>query len=812
MAYDLEQKRVFRNTLEIKVQRMFGRTLRNASQDQVYRAISQVVADMVKEKWAYSRELMYDYPERELYYLSMEFLMGRALGNNLINLEIEDLAAHVCTDLGLDLEAIREAEPDAGLGNGGLGRLAACFMDSLATLGLRAHGCGIRYEYGLFKQGIIDGYQVEIPDPWLENGNSWEIALPEESEIVKFGGFVETREENGRLVYEHKGYQSVRAVPYEIPVLGYDSSVVNSLRLWAARATKYLDMALFGQGRYRDALEEKELAEVISKVLYPEDNHPEGKALRLKQQYFFVSASMQSIVRTYKKQHGPKIQDFSKRVVVHINDTHPALAIPELMRILLDEEGLGWEEAWTITKSTFAYTNHTIMEEALERWPQDLFRDLLPRLWDIVYEINERFCADLWKRYPGEWDRIARMAVISDREVKMANLCIVGSFSVNGVAQLHTNILTNKVFKDFYEYFPEKFISITNGITFRRFLLKSNRGLAALITDQIGNGWIKHPRELEGFRTYANCQEIQDELARIRHSNKLALAEHISEQNGILVDPYSIFDVQIKRLHEYKRQLFNVLHILYLYNRLLDDPDLPIPSRTFIFGAKAAPGYRMAKLIIKLIHDVGERINNDSTIQDKLKVVFLENYRVSLAEKIIPAADVSEQISTAGKEASGTGNMKFMLNGALTVGTLDGANVEIDQAVGRENIFIFGLTSDEISKYYQDGRYGPYELYLSDPFLKQVLDQLVNGFINKEYPDLFREIYHGLLYGHGGMADPYFVLKDFNSYVEVQEEVGRQYCQPKIWWRKAILNISSAGYFSSDRTVMEYNNRIWKLG
>lgn len=811
MIVNAEQKKVFRVALETKIQRMFGRTIRGASKEQIYQAISQVVADLVKEQWAYSRELMRGHAEKEVYYLSMEFLMGRALSNNLINLGIEDLVTEVCHDLGLEFQEVQEVEPDPGLGNGGLGRLAACFLDSLATLGYKATGCGIRYEYGLFKQRIMDGYQVEVPDSWLENGTSWEIALPEETEIVKFGGFVEVKEGDGRLIYEHKGYQSVRAVPYEVPILGYRSDVVNSLRLWAARATKHLDMSLFGQGKYLDALEEKELAEVISKVLYPDDNHPEGKALRLKQQYFFVSASIQSIVHQYRKQYGGNFADFPSHVAIHINDTHPALAIPELMRILLDEEGLNWEQAWVITKNTFAYTNHTIMEEALERWPEGLFRDLLPRLWDIVYEINERFCQEIWNRYPGDWERCARMSLIANHEVKMAHLCIVGSFSVNGVAQLHSDILREQVFQEFAEFYPEKFTNVTNGVTFRRFLLKANKGLANLLNERIGSGWIKSPEELGNFLSYQEDQKTQKALAQIRYENKMNLAKYILEHNQVVVDPNSIFDVHIKRLHEYKRQLLNILHVLYLYNRLLEDSSFTIHPRTFIFGAKAAPGYGTAKLIIKLIHDVAERVNNDRSISDQLKVVFLENYRVSLAEVIIPAADVSEQISTAGKEASGTGNMKFMLNGALTIGTLDGANVEIDQAVGRDNIFIFGLTAAQTNQYYLDGSYRPYDIYLSDPHIKQVLDQLVNGFVNAQHPQLFQDLYHGLLHGHGGMADPYFVLKDFSSYKEAHEAVNEQYQRPELWWKKAIINIGNAGYFSSDRTIEEYNQKIWKL-
>lgn len=811
MKNDPKQRQAFEDALERKVKRLFGRTLKGSSRSQIYKAIAEVVADLVKEKWAYSRELTHYQGGKELYYLSMEFLMGRGLKPSLINLDIENMVSAVCAGLGLDLKEILELEPDAGLGNGGLGRLAACLLDSLTALGFKAHGCGIRYEYGLFRQGIVDGYQVEVPDPWLEGGNSWEVCVPEESETVKFGGYVEARNDDGHLVYEHKGYHSVKAVPYDIPITAYGSEMVNSLRLWAARSTKHLDMNLFGQGRYRDAMEEKELAEVISKVLYPEDNHPEGKTLRLKQQYFFVSATIQSIIRKYKREHGSDWPNFPKRVVIHINDTHPALAIPELLRILLDEEGLSWDEAWQITRSSFAYTNHTVMEEALERWPEGMFRDLLPRLWDIVYEINERFCADLWTRYPGDWERIAKMAIIAYNEVRMANLCIVGSFSVNGVAELHTKILKEEVFGEFSEYFPEKFSSVTNGISFRKFLVEANPKLADLITEEIGPDWISDYKALEKLAPSADKAAFQQALAEIRRENKAYLAGYIADHNQISVDPDSIFDIHIKRIHEYKRQLLNILHVLHLYNRLRDESDFTMHPRTFIFGGKAAPGYRMAKLIIKLIHSVGNVVNNDPKVKDLLKVVFVEDYRVSLAEKLIPAADVSEQISTAGKEASGTGNMKFMLNGALTIGTLDGANVEIDQAVGRDNTFIFGLTAEEVADYYQTGSYRPYELYLSDPYLRQVLDQLINGFLDPGHPDMFREIYHGLLYGHGGMADPYFVLKDFGAYRKAHLQIDSQYRNPKMWWKKSVLNIASAGRFSSDRTVQDYNNRIWKL-
>ncbi len=802
-------KEEFRIALEDKMERMFGRTLKNASKSNLYKAISMVVRDLIMEKWVYSRETFHNNPERELYYLSMEFLMGRALGNNLLNLEIEDVVKETLKELGYDLEEIRENESDAGLGNGGLGRLAACFLDSLSTLALPGHGLGIRYEYGLFKQKIIDGYQVELPDSWLEDGNIWEIPLPEEAEIVKFGGFVESHIVDGRMIFEHKGYQSVKAVPYEMPVLGYNSPLVNSLRLWTARSTKHFDLNLFGQGRYLDALEEKELAEVLSKVLYPEDNHREGKALRLKQQYFFVSASIQSIVHDFKSQ-GNNIRDFAKKRVIHINDTHPALAIPELMRILIDEEYLGWDEAWDITRRTFAYTNHTVLEEALEKWPADMFRQLLPRIWDIVNEINERFCRSLWEIYPGDWQRIASMAIINDKQVCMANLCIVGSFSVNGVAEQHTQILKDQVFRRFYEFTPEKFMGITNGITFRRFLLKANPSLANLISSYIGNSWTLNSLELKKLKLFQNDQDFQLALKDIRRNNKIKLAKYIKETSGVLVDPDSLFDVQIKRLHEYKRQLLNILHILYLYNRIIDGNFDMVPH-TFIFAAKAAPGYRMAKLIIKLIHSVGEKINNDPRTRGLIKVLFLENYRVSLAEKIICASDISEQISTAGKEASGTGNMKLMLNGALTIGTLDGANIEIMEAVGKDNILIFGLNADEIEESRKLGTYKTLNLYENDAELKQVLDQLIGGYLDSEHPEIFREIYTGLLFGYGGIADPYYVLADFRSYAKAHAKANQIYQSPKDWWQKSIINIANAGMFSSDRTIEEYNERIWRL-
>lgn len=804
-------KKEFKRTLENKSQRMFGRSLNAVSKRQMYKVVSNAVRDLVMERWSYSRETVHRRPERELYYLSMEFLMGQSLGMNALYIEVEGLVQAVLEDLGMSLEEIGDQEPDAGLGNGGLGRLAACFLDSLATIGLPAHGYGVRYEYGLFRQRIVDGYQIELPDSWLEDGNPWEVSAPEEAVIVNFGGYVEQVRDKGRTVFRHEGQQRVKAVLYEVPVVGFKSPVVNSLRLWGARAVKHMDMDLFGQGKYMDAVEEKELAEVISKILYPEDNHPEGKALRLKQQYFFVSASIQNIMRIYKERD-QDIRELAERIVIQINDTHPALAIPELMRILLDEEGLSWDEAWDITTNVFAYTNHTILEEALEKWPDGLFQELLPRLWDIVCEINERFCRMLWQRYPGDWDRIASMAIVADGQVKMAHLSIVGSFSVNGVAQLHADILKDIVFKNFYELYPEKFRGITNGITFRRWALKANPGLTELVSSRIGSEWINNPVDLERFAQFAKDPEVHASLQDIRRERKTALADAIEKHNGIRVSPDSIFDVQIKRLHEYKRQLLNVLHIMHLYNQILDNPQVDLYPRTFIFGAKAAPGYRTAKLIIKLIHDVGELINNDNRIGDKLKVVFLENYRVSLAELIIPATDVSEQISTAGKEASGTGNMKFMLNGALTVGTLDGANVEIEEEVGADNMFIFGLSSSRVNQYYREGTYNAQAVAARNPALQRVLTQLVDGFLDAEKPQMFGELYQGLLYGHhGGMADPYFVLEDFDSYCRAQQRVDALFRDRDSWWEKAVINIAKAGRFSSDRTIAQYNEEVWRL-
>lgn len=802
------KKKEIKDAIETKLQGLFGVRIEQASKRQIYKAVAMVVRDQIMEKWAYSEEKVSEENGKQLYYMSMEFLMGRALSNNLINISRSEPFDAACRDLGIDLNEIKQVEADPGLGNGGLGRLAACFLDSLATSRLAGHGCGIRYEYGLFRQKIVDGYQTEVCDPWLEDGHIWEVEKPEEAAIVNFGGSVTRWEDGGRVRFLHKDYQTVKAIPYDVPILGFDSPVINTLRLWGARSTKHIDMSLFNRGEYIRALADNNLAEVISQVLYPEDSHEQGKSLRLKQQYFFVSASIQSIVRKFKN-NGNSIENFADKTVIHINDTHPALAVPELMRVLL-EEGLSWDEAWAIARNTFAYTNHTIMHEALERWPVDLFRRLLPQIFAIVEEINERFCRDLWKVYPEDWETISDMAIIAHNEVRMANLAIAGSFCVNGVSGLHADILKQQVFSKFYHAFPTRFRGITNGITHRRFLYNANPELSSLITREIGKDWVVQPLKLKTFEKSASQQHVQDQLRDIRRKKKDALAAYIYSHNGVVVDVNSIFDVQVKRLHEYKRQLLNILHVMSLYNRLRENPSLPMHPRTFIFSAKAAAAYHMAKLVIKLITTVGDRVNNDRTIQDKLKVVFLENYRVSLAELIIPATDVSEQISTAGKEASGTGNMKFMINGALTVGTLDGANVEMSEAVGLENIYIFGLTAPEVNELYLSGNYRPWDIYDTDEDIRLVLDQLINGFYGPDR-NLFRPIYDSLLYGNGTIADPYLVLKDFNAYRQIHEQIGRDYAVPSLWWKKSILNIANAGVFSSDRTIAEYNEQIWKL-
>ena len=740
-----------------------------------------------------------------VYYMSMEFLMGRALGNNMINLLCYDDVRETLEELGLDLNLIEDQEPDAALGNSGLGRLAACFLDSLATLGYPAYGCGIRYRYGMFKQKIENGYQVEVPDNWLKYGNPFEIKRDEYAVEVKFGGYVDVEMHNGRQKFVQKGYQSVRAVTYDMPIVGYGNHIVNTLRIWDAEAINNFNLDSFDKGEYQKAVEQENLARTICEVLYPNDNHMAGKELRLKQQYFFISASVQRAIAKYKETHDD-IRKFHEKVTFQLNDTHPTVAVAELMRILVDEEGLEWDEAWEITRKTCAYTNHTIMAEALEKWPIELFSRLLPRVYQIVEEINRRFVIEIQNKYPGDQEKIRKMAILYDGQVRMAHLAIAGSYSVNGVARLHTDILKKRELKDFYEMMPEKFNNKTNGITQRRFLLHGNPLLASWVTDKIGDDWITNLDHLKHLKVYVDDEKCQQEFMNIKYQNKVRLAKYIKEHNGIDVDPRSIFDCQVKRLHEYKRQLMNILHVMYLYNEIKAHPDMDIVPRTFIFGAKAAAGYYTAKLTIKLINAVADKINNDPSINGKIKVVFIEDYRVSNAELIFAAADVSEQISTASKEASGTGNMKFMLNGALTLGTMDGANVEIVEEVGKENAFIFGLSADQVMEYEKNGNYNPRDVYNNNQDVRQVLTQLVNGFYSPENPELFRALYDALL-----EKDTYFTLLDFDSYKEAHNRIDAAYRDEEHWARTAMLQTASAGKFSSDRTIEEYAKEMWHL-
>ena len=743
--------------------------------------------------------------------MSMEFLTGRFLGNNIISLCEQKEIEEALSELGFDLNSIEDQERDPALGNGGLGRLAACFLDSLASLGYPAYGCGIRYRYGMFKQQIRDGYQIEVPDEWLKDGYPFEIRRAEYATEVKFGGYVETEWDGKRNHFVQKGYQSVMAVPYDIPIVGYGNNVVNSLRIWDAQPVNTFNLSEFDKGDYQKAVEQENLAKTIVEVLYPNDNHYSGKELRLKQQYFFISASVQRAIKKYKEKHDD-IHKFYEKASFQLNDTHPTVAVAELMRILLDEENLEWDEAWEITTKTCAYTNHTIMAEALEKWPIELFSRLLPRVYQIVEEINRRFVAQIQQRYPGDNDKIRRMAIIYDGQVRMAYLAIVGSFSVNGVAKLHTEILEKQELRDFYEMMPEKFNNKTNGITQRRFLLHGNPLLADWVTDKIGNEWITDLSNIKKLSVYVDDEKCQQEFMNIKYQNKIRLAKYIKEHNGIDVDPRSIFDVQVKRLHEYKRQLMNILHVMYLYNQLKDNPNMDIVPRTFIFGAKAAAGYKRAKLTIKLINNVANVINNDKSIGGKLKVVFIEDYRVSNAELIFSAADVSEQISTASKEASGTGNMKFMLNGALTIGTMDGANVEMAEEVGKDNMFIFGASADEIINLENNGGYNPMDIFNNDQDIRRVLMQLINGYYSPQDPELFRDIYNSLLNTQSSdRADTYFILKDFRSYAEAHKKIDQAYRDEKWWARTAMLNTASAGKFSSDRTIEEYVRDIWHL-
>ncbi|WP_163184209.1 glycogen/starch/alpha-glucan phosphorylase [Neobacillus sedimentimangrovi] len=790
-------KESFKETFKIRVEMLCGKSFSESTSRDHYETLGLMIREYVSNDWIKTNEKYLAVKGKQVYYLSIEYLLGKLLRQNLINLGVEGLVEKGLEELGIDLVELEEIEPDAGLGNGGLGRLAACFLDSLASLNLPGHGHGIRYKHGLFEQKIVNGYQVELPEQWLRSGNVWEICKADLAVQIPFWGKVEAKIENGRLVFHHLHTETVTAVPYDVPVVGYHCKTVNTLRLWNAEPAQF--------PINKDILQYKRRTEAISEFLYPDDTHDEGKILRLKQQYFLVSASLQSIIRSYKKQHG-SLNELHHQICIHINDTHPVLAIPELMRILIDEEGFGWDEAWHITKNTISYTNHTTLSEALEKWPIHIFQPLLPRIYMIVNEINERFCRELWEETPGDWERIAKLSIIADGYVKMAHLAIVGSFSVNGVASLHTEILKEREMQPFYQLYPNKFNNKTNGIAHRRWLLKANPKLSSLISDRIGSSWTSAPHELINLLKYQDDRSFLKELGKIKRANKEMLADIIYKQNGVSVDPQAIFDVQVKRLHAYKRQLLNVLHILHLYNRILEDSSFRMIPRVFIFGAKASPGYYYAKKIIKLINTIADKVNNDPRVGDQMKVIFLENYRVSLAEKIFTAADVSEQISTASKEASGTGNMKFMINGALTIGTLDGANIEIHERVGDENIFIFGLTAEEVLHYYRHGGYDSDEYYHHDSRIQQIVDQLVNGF----FPDVhneFEPIFDSLLEEN----DQYFVLKDFASYAETQRKIEEAFKDQISWQKKCLVNIAHAGYFSSDRTIKEYAKDIWDI-
>ena len=806
------KKEEFKKAVKENVKMLYRKTIDEATQQQIFQAVSLAVKDVIIDNWLATQKQYEKDDPKIVYYLSMEFLMGRALGNNLINLTAYKEVKEALDELGFDLNVIEDQEPDPALGNGGLGRLAACFLDSLATLGYCAYGCGIRYHYGLFKQKIEDGYQIEVPDNWLKDGYPFELRRPEYAKEVHFGGYVrvEYDPEKGGNKFIHEGYQAVKAIPYDMPITGYDNDVVNTLRIWDAEPIVDFELDSFDKGDYKKAVEQENLARNIVEVLYPNDNHYAGKELRLKQQYFFVSASLQAAIAKYKKKHGD-IHKLYEKVTFQMNDTHPTVAVAELMRILMDEEGLGWDEAWEVTTKSVAYTNHTIMSEALEKWPIELFSRLLPRVYQIIEEINRRFILEIQAKYPGNYEKIKKMAIIYDGQVKMAHLAIAAGYSVNGVARLHTEILKNQELKDFYEMMPEKFNNKTNGITQRRFLLHANPLLADWITEHIGPDWVTDLPQLKKLAVYADDEKALQEFMNIKFKNKERLAKYILEHNGVEVDPHSIFDVQVKRLHEYKRQLLNILHVIYLYNQIKMHPEMEFYPRTFIFGAKASAGYATAKKIIKLINSVADVVNNDASINGKIKVVFIENYRVSNAEWIFAAADVSEQISTASKEASGTGNMKFMLNGAPTLGTMDGANVEIVEEVGAENAFIFGLSSDEVINYENNGGYDPNVIYNTDEEIRQVLMQLINGTFSND-TELFRDLYDSLLNTKNtDRADRYFILADFRSYADAQKRVEAAYRDEKGWAKKALLNTACSGKFTSDRTIQEYVDDIWHL-
>ena len=805
-------KAEFKAAVKENVKTLFRKNVEEATQEQLFQAVSYAVKDTIIDQWMESQKAFEEQEPKIVYYLSMEFLMGRALGNNLINLTQYKEVKEALEEKGIDLNVIEDQEPDAALGNGGLGRLAACFLDSLASLGYCAYGCGIRYRYGMFKQKIENGFQVEVPDNWLKNGNPFELRRPEYAKVVKFGGNVRIQynPETKRNDFIHENYSSVRAVPFDMPIVGYGNHVVDTLRVWDAEAINDFQLDQFDKGDYHKAVEQENLARNIVEVLYPNDNHYAGKELRLKQQYFFISASVQEAVDKYEKKYGD-LHKMHEKVAFQLNDTHPTVAVPELMRILMDEKGFEWDEAWEVTTKVCAYTNHTIMAEALEKWPIELFSRLLPRIYQIVEEINRRFLMEIDQKYPGNQDKKNAMAIVHNGQVRMANLAIVGGHAVNGVAQLHTEILKKDVLKDFYEMMPEKFNNKTNGITQRRFLLHGNPLLADWVTDKIGSEWITDLSQISKLKLFVDDPKAQFEFMNIKYQNKQRLAKYILEHNGVEVDPRSIFDVQVKRLHEYKRQLMNILHVMYTYNQIKQHPEMEYYPRTFIFGAKAAAGYRRAKLTIKLINAVADVINNDASINGKLKVVFIEDYRVSNAEMIFAAADVSEQISTASKEASGTGNMKFMLNGAPTLGTMDGANVEIVEEVGEENAFIFGLSSDQVINYEQNGGYNPMDIFNNDYEIREVLMQLINGTYSQD-TELFRDIYNSLLNTQSSdKADTYFILADFRSYIEAQKRVEAAYRDEKGWARMAMMNTACSGKFTSDRTIEEYAKDIWNL-
>ena len=807
------EKETFKNDVKENVRTLYRKEIEEATPQQIFQAVSYAVKEAIVDDWLATQKTYEKEDPKTVYYMSMEFLMGRALGNNLINMTAYKEVKEALDEMGIDLNVVEDQEPDAALGNGGLGRLAACFLDSLASLGYAAYGCGIRYRYGMFKQKIKDGYQVEVPDNWLKDGNPFEIRRDEYAKEVRFGGTIRVQynEQTKKEDFIQENYESVLAIPYDMPIVGYGNHVVNTLRIWDAQAITDFKLDAFDRGEYHKAIEQENLAKTIVEVLYPNDNHYAGKELRLKQQYFFVSASLQVMLDKYKKKH-KDVRKLYEKVTIQMNDTHPTVAVAELMRLLIDQEGLGWDEAWEVTTKTVAYTNHTIMSEALEKWPIELFSRLLPRIYQIIEEINRRFVEEIQKKYPGNQEKIRKMAIIYDGQVKMAHLAICAGYSVNGVAALHTEILKNQELKDFYEMMPEKFNNKTNGITQRRFLLHGNQLLADWVTDHIGPEWITDLSQISKLKVYVDDEKAQQEFMNIKYQNKLRLAKYIREHNGIDVDPRSIFDVQVKRLHEYKRQLLNILHVMYLYNKIKDHPEMPFYPRTFIFGAKAAAGYRRAKLTIKLINSVADVINNDKSINGKLKVVFIEDYRVSNAEWIFAAADVSEQISTASKEASGTGNMKFMLNGAPTLGTMDGANVEIVQEVGEENAFIFGLSAQEVINYENNGGYNPMDYFNNDQDIRRVLMQLINGEYAPDDPERFRDIYDSLLNTNSSdRADTYFILADFKSYAEAQERVEKAYRDETGWARMAMMNTACSGKFTSDRTIQQYVDEIWHL-